>query len=189
MKYKVTKTLQGKVVIDESDIEVNDFITDNYRIWEWLDDSSLLGRHKVLATINFSINKDVPMVVVEDEVERLAEKEYPLLNVPEGSGVDWHFRLGQREGLIKGFKAAKEGGIYSEEDLRDTISKSRKGMFLNEGHIKEYIDSLNQEYIELEMEIVNCYDDHGEGQISYRNYKEIIKTDTVDGQLMAYLKK
>jgi len=41
---------------------------------------------------------------IEVEVEKLVEKEYPL-NVPEGSNVDWQFRLGQREGFLKGYKA------------------------------------------------------------------------------------
>jgi hypothetical protein len=40
-----------------------------------------------------------------DEVEELVEKEYPLLNVPDGSNVDWGYRLGNREGFFKGYKA------------------------------------------------------------------------------------
>jgi len=185
MKYEVVKTLQGKVVVDKSaDVNVNDWMySSEFGIymskgkWKYLNEET--GTYKIVASINFSINKDVPMVVVEDVVKELAFKKY-------GKDI---YAIDEVDAFIAGYKAAQEGGTYSESIVRDTISKSRKGMFLNEGHIKEYIDSLKQEYIELEMEIVNCYDDHGEGQISYRNYKEIIKTDTVDGQLIAYLKK
>jgi len=180
MKYKVTKTLQGKVVIDESDIEVHDFITDIYRIWEWLDDSSLLGRHKVLATINFSINKDVPMVAVEDEVEKLAEiavpkamSEYGKSDGTRETTIDYN--KGFRNQWIDGYKKAQEGGVYSEADLRKALLIKHDGL-----SVDYVIQSLKQEYIELEMEHSNrIYYDGTQG----------IKTNTVDNQLMAYVKK
>lgn len=70
MKYKEIKLGDNKsILVDEyAEIKVNDFITDNYTVWKWLDDSSLLGRKKVIATINYSISLDVAMVIVEDQV-------------------------------------------------------------------------------------------------------------------------
>ena len=78
MKQVIT-TEQGKVVIDETaEISVNDFITDGYRVWKWLDDSSLLGRKKIIYTINFSLSKDVAMIVVDTpgDYDRLLSSFY-----------------------------------------------------------------------------------------------------------------
>jgi len=37
------------IISETEDIGVGDYITDKYRIFQWLDDCSLLGRHKILA--------------------------------------------------------------------------------------------------------------------------------------------
>jgi len=79
----------------------------------------------ITATINYSIDKDVPMVFVEDEVETLTTDKYTA---------------------------------------------------------SEIIKSLNKEYIELETE-----------QYTQNLHKDVwydrIKTDRVDGQLIAYVKQ
>ena len=143
------------------------------------------------------------MVIVEDEVEKLAEKEYPLLNTPEGINVDWHFRLGQREGLIKGYRAAQQKG-YSEEDIfnflifynnydvkkiggymhptMDDRSKIHNNK-IDRRILEEYIQSLNQETIELEIA------DYEPTGCDFPDHIEVIKTTRVNGQLMAYIKQ
>lgn len=41
--------------ISEEEIKVGDYITDGYKVWQWRDDSSLLGRKKVVATSDKSL--------------------------------------------------------------------------------------------------------------------------------------
>jgi len=104
MKHKVITTDQGKVVIDESaTIKEGDWFSCPPRgtshkctaMFEGnLIDNSWEGREKVeitksscfkiLYTINFSLDKDIPMVIVEDEVERLAN-EIVIRNNKNGS--------------------------------------------------------------------------------------------------------
>ncbi len=45
--YKIGKEL---FITSNEEIKHNDYITDGYRVWKWEDDSSLLGRKKVIMT-------------------------------------------------------------------------------------------------------------------------------------------
>jgi len=185
MKHKLITTKQGKIVVDETaEINVNDFITDSYKIWRWLDNSSLLGRNKVLYTINFSINKDIPMVIIEDEVEKLVKELYKM---EDGNFTMNMVNTENRRAFIAGCKMMKEKGIYSEEVLRNAFQCGQqwvKDMTDDKEpeNLNQFIQSLNQEYIELEIE-----------QYTQNLHKDIwyerVKTDRVDGQLMAYVKQ
>lgn len=74
------------IVVDDSEINVNDFITDKYKVWQWKDNSSLLGRKKVthstqpLEECGEELVNDewIPAYVFGDTVERL-----PLSEVEE----------------------------------------------------------------------------------------------------------
>lgn len=47
---KLITTKDYLLLIDEeAKIKINDFITDKYNVWQWKDDSSLLGRKKIMA--------------------------------------------------------------------------------------------------------------------------------------------
>ena len=189
MKHKIITTEQGKVVIDETaKISVNDFITDGYLVWKWLDDSSLLGRKKVIATINFSLDKDIPMVTVEDEVERLAN-----INGYHDQPSDDLYK----EGFFDGYYASQQKGVYSEDDLI-AFGKScfYKGYDKSENDDANcftawreealgLISDLKQEYIELEMEDYLTEELALKG--NFQNFR--IKTNRVDGQLISYTKK
>lgn len=48
MEHKLIKT-ENYLLIVSNEIEVGDYITDKYNVWVWQDDSSLLGRKKVIA--------------------------------------------------------------------------------------------------------------------------------------------
>jgi hypothetical protein len=135
------------------------------------------------------------MVIVEDEVEKLAEHSS---EVQEGAYTPQH-KVTYKHGFIDGYKAAQQKGVYSEEIIISNFEE-KYNEFINSGGLngsssdwidhsklipwfKNYIQSLNQEYIELEM--VENYDN----DVSiYPNVLQI-KTNRVDGQLMAYIKK
>ncbi len=44
------KRNQNIYITNDEEIQVNDYITDGYLIWKWKDDSSLLGRKKIILT-------------------------------------------------------------------------------------------------------------------------------------------
>lgn len=48
---------QHLYIISDEEIKVGDYISDGYIVWKWNDDSSLLGRKKVIATTDTSISK------------------------------------------------------------------------------------------------------------------------------------
>lgn len=205
MKYKVIDIPnKGKVVVDES-AEIKDgdklgrnkepFIITSQKGWNNTID---LGYRVIVATINFSISLNVPMVVIEDEIKRLAD-EYSK------SFIDAH---GTEEvDFIEGYKAAQQKGVYSEEDLinaakygyefRDTTSfPEHKFEDSCINNFKQHLQSIKQEYIELEMEKIfsgiisggfRTDEDFGGKGLTHHTQK-VIKTNIVDGQLMTYLK-
>jgi hypothetical protein len=89
------------LVVDESEIKVGDYITDKYRVWQWKDDSSLLGRHKIIAHLPLDdspILEGVPLLPpIEDDVEELAIEVY-------GKGVNNDYE----EGFVDGYNKARE---------------------------------------------------------------------------------
>ena len=57
-KYK----LKGKTYIcSKEDIHINDWITDGYNVWQWEDNSSLLGREKVILTDDINLESVVKL--------------------------------------------------------------------------------------------------------------------------------
>lgn len=67
---------------------------------------------KAVATINHPIDKDLPMVIVEDEIEKLADEFV----------TKYGKRTIEKDGLLAtgfayGYKARHQKGVYSEEDL------------------------------------------------------------------------
>jgi hypothetical protein len=190
MKHKVITTVQGqKVVVDESaTIKENSY-------WLNLDDNSVnksdiwkLANNapsckKIIYTINFSLDKDIPLVIVEDEVERLAnEYSKSFIDARGTEEVDF----------IEGYKAAQEKGVYSESDLREVVKMvledAKKSVIWSETYHNPLSDRiiplLKQEYIQLETE----KDTTDKAWYNTIMCRRIIKTNRVDGQLMAYQK-
>jgi hypothetical protein len=169
MKHKVITTEQGKIIVDETtEIKPNDYYVaweDNYKIPQWIIYvliSGLNGKtpYKIIGTINHSINKNIAMVIVEDEVK------------------------------ILGYKASQQKDVYSEEDLRKVAQGAELTYVTDEGKdilITKFIESLKQEYIELEME--TSYLDWKKGDKEKLSDTLQIRTARVDGQLMAYIKQ
>ena len=121
MELKVVTTKQGLVFVDET-AEIfggNQYVDDTSLIKKAIiyDRDHWLQRPEcdlIIASINFSIDKDFPMVIMDGEVMELVDKEYPLFNTIKGPNIDWHCRLGRREGFINGFIAAKQKGMVME---------------------------------------------------------------------------
>ena len=190
MKYKVIKTDKGEVAIDEYGESV--------------------------ATINHSIGLDFPMVVVENEVHKLAEKANGyLFYSAKPLTLIGSRALAFNEGFIEGHKASQQKGGYSEEELikylewigemgwyyekenNQWVHDDELGSFKSTQDLVNHykIQSLKHKYIELEMEwdcqLKPCVKENPNCVLPNDGVckaKEIIKTDRLNGQLMAYVK-
>jgi hypothetical protein len=181
MELRVVTTEKGKILVDESaEIKENTNTFNEGLNGDWFYNSiyksiARIGDitaydFKIIATINHSISLDVPMIIVE------------------------------KAGVYDGFKA-KQKGVYSEEDLISFGKKCfYKGFNKSENddancftawkeEAPELIMDLKQEYIELEMEYLSN-DGNWKGVLLPSEWeidtKTRIKTNRVDGQLMAY---
>jgi len=170
MKYKVVQSHKGEVAIKE--------------------------HGEAVASINHSIGLDFPMVVVLEEWSRAWE----IINAQKKDGVNPHaYRLGWLD------KAAQQKGGYSEEDMVNFSiwrSSTNTEDFRKCNNTKEHLvlwQSLKHKYIELETKepLRDCgfcgnsmrEQSRGCNEIScYRQHLKTIKTDRVNGQLMAYIK-
>ena len=213
MELRVVTTEKGKILVDESaKIREGDwFLRDFDNIITKANvnsDHKLYKSFKIIATINHSISLDVPMIIAENKVEKLAKGLYkePLNKHGEArnrlvgqSDTLYGFRKFFKVFKI-GFKAAQQKS-YSEQDLigfSKWIDKEElpfedgsfvkyfngKDNYLTVSQVMQmYIQSLKQEYIELEME------EYADEMPNIHRKLYRIKTNRVDGQLMAYVKE
>jgi hypothetical protein len=126
------------------------------------------------------------MVIIEDEVKKLLE---PFI-LDNGDLYCHNFSF-----LIKKLKEAQQKGIYSEEDLRKamnmTLEIDPKNICGSRYTNNQIIQSINQEYIKLEMEEKQHFEKDKTKRVNPLNgvfYETRIKTDRVNDQLIAYLK-
>jgi hypothetical protein len=66
--YKIRKEL---FVTSDEEIKLNDYITDSYKVWKWKDNSSLLGRKKVILTTNQDLIADGVQTIDDEFLEWL----------------------------------------------------------------------------------------------------------------------
>lgn len=58
--------MQNIYITNDEEIKVNDYITDGYKVWQWKDDSSLLGRKKIILTTDQDLITNGVQAVEED---------------------------------------------------------------------------------------------------------------------------
>lgn len=108
----------SKVVIDgfdyyvsDDEIKLNDPITDNYRVWFWRDDCSLLGRKKVIATNN-------PNLDIFQVVDNYKNGKWWAADL---NGYDKNCELPTNDvevnSFIEGYNKSQESHPFSEEDM------------------------------------------------------------------------
>ena len=200
MELKVVTTDKGRVFVDES-AEIfggNQYVDDTGLIRKAIiyDRDYWLQRpeyNRIIATIDFSLDKYLPMVIVEDEAMKLSiSKGLELYN-----GGNYDFENGVRVG----YKAAQQKGVYTEDDMKEAFHQGmcnvdNDGCYIDdvEFAFKECIDYLNkecEERMELEMEMKQYKTGVKDGSVEEFCYEENrIKTDRrLDGQIIAYIKK
>jgi len=197
MKHKVITTKQGKVVIDETAEIKEGYYLDGEDIFGPFEIGDMLieNNGKIIATINHSISLDVPMIIVEDKVDNLA-LEWCLINKFNPEDYVHSNRTAEYSRVktiwANGYKSLQQKGVYSEEDLRNAIDfgdNFQHTLLTPTGKKSEtdkFIQSLKQEYIELEVESLIA--EYEPADCDFPDYVEVIKTNRVNGQLMAYIK-
>ena len=218
MKYKVIKLEDNKSVLvdDSAEIKEGDYYCVPHNIeGHILSNKTLIikathnficnhyiktkkGFHqKVVTTINHSIDKDIPMVIVEDEIEKLALDDYNAAYPSYEKVTDYKVveKFRSIQSYIRGHKAAQQKGVYTEEDMYTLAAKVVNDIAKNQSNADfnffttpkmiadEFIQSINQEDIELEMEDYLTQELALKG--NFQNFR--IKTNRVNGQLMAYI--
>jgi len=200
MKYKVIKLEDNKSVLVDESAEVKEgYYLDGEDIFGPFETGDILidNKGKIIATINHSISLDVPMVIVEDEAEKLSKVKYPTIHNSEFKSDATANVLTKlcRGAFIEGHYAAQQKGVYSEEDMYMLAAKVVNDIAKNKSNADfnffttpkmiadEFIQSINQEYIELEMEDYLTEELALKG--NFQNFR--IKTNRVNGQLMAYI--
>ena len=164
MKYRKINLKDNKsILIDESEIKegiVNKKYFNTYDNTIWIYQPSpcalpywgnLETLKNIVVTINHSIDKDIPMVIVEDEVEKLADEyfnnEYAWVKgrIEPYSSLD--IKSIKRD-FIKGYRA-REQKVYSEGDLiRAMDAMYQAGLADSAGKdtylsVWEYYDKVN----------------------------------------------
>ena len=204
MKYREIKLEDNKsILVDESaDIENKDWYWDEnkLKVKHYFESResfpSLIHRFKIIATINHSIDLNVPMVIVEDEVMKLAKQCFKNIYNSKFIDIPRHYELLSIISKTLNYKATQQKS-YSEENLCNLVQQlkdyTKEGQVIlgnDEREAKEFVNifisSLKQEYIELKMEI--SYLDWKKGNKEKLSDTLQIKTNRVDGQLMAYQK-
>ena len=103
ISFRTFERSPQNIYITSSDEEIKfyDYITDGYKVWQWEDDSSLLGRKKVILTTDKYLIKDGVLAIDDEFLEWFVknpsceevETIYGLFN-PMGRQVD-PMNLGQ----------------------------------------------------------------------------------------------
>lgn len=126
------------IIVDDSEIKIGDCITDGYKVWQWLDDSSLLGRKKIVYSTEpieyvvvdvtpvgdaiegyvygkvqeLSLSEVKELLGEVDKFELFLDREIELELSPEDTieRIKWYYQ--------KYFKEDNKDRKYTEEDMR-----------------------------------------------------------------------
>jgi hypothetical protein len=149
---------QDIYITSDEEISISDYITDGYRVWKWKDDSSLLGRKKIILTTDQDLIKN-GVQAIDDEFlewfvknpscEEVDVEESNLLNTSRTYlGVDKYKIIIPKEIGFKMENGKRTETFYSKEEPKQetleevaeryAISKSSSDVF-KEAHIRDFM--------------------------------------------------
>jgi hypothetical protein len=113
-------------ITSDEEVKVNDYITDGYLVWQWKDDSSLLGRKKVILTTDPKL--------IEDGVQAIDDTflEWFVKN-PSCEEVEVKPLLSNNGRAFYGYKMV----IPKEEPGQETIEEAAGKLYPNSGYNDE----------------------------------------------------
>ncbi len=158
-------------ITNDEEIKVNDYITDGYKVWQWKDDSSLLGRKKVILSTDQDSIKDGVQSIDDEFLEWFVKnpscEEVEVMNVPDFIYQTKHscYKIiipkEEPKSLIEKMKTLQE---QWQRDMLKTLQEPKQGTLeeakLNEKEFYEYMakqDSwkstglIIQEFIQLKL--------------------------------------
>ena len=156
MKYKIIQINDYAVVISDDEIKINDFITDNYKVWKWKDNCSLLGKKKVIATIAPYFIEGLPMLELpnqEEDVDKFYLRDLgnecfiKMKDLNPSGGIKEFIRMA----VEFGYKAAQKQ--YSEEDMRKAFETGRNYQLTGENNFNELLQSLQKKQFPIAVEL------------------------------------
>lgn len=200
--YVITKNIYGGNIISQSTGN-GEFAWSEHILSKDTDEKGYHPSHCKKATAHLPLNDSpmlegvllLPPLEQEDDVEKLAEEEYPI--IPNTSpNVNWD-RANKQEGFVEGYNKAKEKYKFTEEDVRKALWELGDVLFNNnqngieENEPEEYFDGIIQDlsqpktptYFEFEMEDGfsknnDEYIDELGAKGNYHTHLKIIKTTT-----------
>lgn len=139
-------------ITSDEEIKVNDYITDGYKVWKWKDESSLLGRKKIILTTDQDLIKDDVQSIDDEFLEWFVKNpscEEIKINYEiykEGVGLltsDWRMSEDDKYKII----------IPKEEPYSEIQQNSLKlnKIFVNSIDIKS-LDNIMSEFDEPKQE-------------------------------------
>ena len=169
-------TTEPPIIAVKAEIHVGDFITDKYSYWQWNDDSSLLGRLKVIAglpnqpTIDRSALSDEECRLIGwVDIDKIVAKHYPFEVGYSVSARNLEISELQ-DAFIEGFKTAQSinDKKWSDEDVESSLTQMAIECGSADGDIdvnspasyykwiENYIKKLNQPKV-FEIEAIVQY--------------------------------
>lgn len=120
-------------ITNDEEIKVNDYITNGYLVWKWKDDSSLLGRKKVILTTDKDLIKDGVQSIDDEFLQWFVKNPsceeveviYGLFN-PMGRQVDSN-NLGQNHSQC----IWKHKIIFQKEEPKQEVLEEAKQRAVN----------------------------------------------------------
>lgn len=134
------------IIVDDSEIKEGDCITDGYKVWQWLDDSSLLGRKKIVYSTEPIEYVVVDVTPVGDAIEGYVYgkvQELSLSEVKELIGeVDVEKKAEERYPIIMRTITKIGGGTYDTDvNFSDRYSyKNGYNQALEDNKDRKYTD-------------------------------------------------
>ena len=114
MKYEITYLENYAIILDPRNITPGDWISDEYHLWVWEDNSSLLGRKKVIAHLplnDFPILEGVPLLPDPNNEANIVSRNWFATEILSSS------HIADIKSFEQGFEKAKEKYKYTEEDM------------------------------------------------------------------------
>lgn len=197
MKLEIIYTEDYILAVSDEDVKEDTLFTDDNKIFKCRnifengveDDDGLLHKtqncKKLVAHLplnNAPKLKGVPLlpeIVVEDDVEKLAESYADFSNDYISMSFGTKFNETSKRDFIAGYKAATKR--YSEEDLRKSFEAGMYFVGEDKGSYEEFIQSLKQlpKYFVAKMETTKSEVFRENDNVPYA----LLKTTTIQGQL------
>ena len=139
-------------ITSDEEIKVNDYITDGYRAWKWKDDSSLLGRKKIILTTDQDLIAD-GVQSIDDEFLEWFVKNPSCDRIVIRSESYFSDEVERLEGLRDGENIKKEIRykiIIPQEEPKQETLENKLELLISEWNKKQL------QYTDLASQNIDC---------------------------------